>query len=177
MRRGTPAGTLAFPAALFAASLLLVAVAVRAPADERGVRVELELAGVLPMPEGPSGILVLREKGTDTILPLIVPDGRVFDPDGERGGGLLAKAVEALGGEVAEVEIERAQESAAGARVSIAQGPRRLDLHAAPSESIALAVAARAPIVTTRRVLDEAGLTMEDLARAHPRSGTAATRL
>jgi uncharacterized protein len=175
MSHAAPAGMIVLPLALFAGSLGLVATAVRAPAEDRSGRVELELAGVLPMPEGSAGVLVLREKGTDTILPLVVPDGRDFSE--ERRGALLGRAIEALGARVAEVEIERAEETASGARVKLAQGTRAVELRAVPSESIALAVAAGVPIVTTRRLMDEAGLTPEDLARVHGGSGSAPLRL
>jgi bifunctional DNase/RNase len=49
-----------------------------------------------------------------------------------------------------------------------------VELPARPSESVALAVAAGVPIVTTRRVLDESGISPEDLVEAHanPRAET-----
>jgi hypothetical protein len=171
-------GMLALPLLLFGGSLGVVAAAARAPAGRDGrPRVELELVGVLPVPEGPSGILVLREKGKRTLLPLLVPDGRRFSP-GASGGSLLDRAIAALGGRVAEVEIERAEETSAGARVRLSQSGRPLELQAAPSESVALAVSAGVPIVTSRRLLEEEGLAPEDLAKAHPRNGKgAATRL
>jgi hypothetical protein len=61
--------------------------------------------------------------------------------------------------------------------VRLAQGARRVELRARPSESVALAVAAGVPIVTTRRLLDEAGLTPEDLERAHAKARGDDTRL
>ncbi len=171
------AGMLALPLLLFGGSLALVATAARAPPRGASARVELELAGVLPLPESPGGLVILREKGKDTILPLLVPDGRNLMP-GAREGGLLGRAIEALGARVAEVEIERAEESPSGARVRLAQGGRRVELRAVPSESVALAIAAGIPIVTTRRLLDEEGLTPEDLVRAHARTrGRAVTRM
>ncbi len=171
-------GMLALPLLLFGGSLGVVAAAARGSAhhDARG-RVELELVGVLPVPEGSAGILVLREKGKQTILPLFVPDGRHFSP-GAGGGSLLDRAIAALGGRVAEVEIERAEETPEGARVRISQAGKPLELRAIPSESIALAVSAHVPIVASRRLLDEEGLTPEDLAKAHPRDRKGAdTRL
>jgi uncharacterized protein len=170
-------GMLALPLLLFGGSVGVVAAAARGAAHDGRARVELELVGVLPVPEGPAGILVLREKGRQTILPLFVPEGRRFSP-GAGGASLLDRAIAALGGRVAEVEIERAEETSAGARVRISQAGRPLELQAIPSESIALAVSARVPIVASRRLLDEEGLTPQDLAKARPsgRKG-AATRL
>ncbi len=158
------------PLALFVATVFAASAAARpAPRD----RVELELAGVLPMPEGSAGILVLREKGAETILPLVVPDGKRFAPGRAREPGLLRETIEALGGRVEEVELEQVEESTAGARVRMTRGAERIEIRAVPSESIALAVASGAPILTTRRLLDEAGLTRADLDRIHRAAGKA----
>jgi hypothetical protein len=165
-----PAGFL--PLALLAGSVAVAANATREPDGDPGARVELELAGVLPLPESSASILVLREKGADTILPLVVPslDAATTPPRHGRGtDGLLGRAIEALGGRVAEVEIDKAEETRAGARVRLSQGGRKVELRARPSESVALAVAAGVPIVTRRRLLQESGLTPEELARAHAR--------
>jgi uncharacterized protein len=157
----------ALPLAGLAASLLTAAAAQHSVVE----RIELEVAGLLPIGEGSSAILVLREKGARTILPLVIPAGGVGEGEGElRGPGLLGQAIEALGGRVAEVEIDRAEESRSGARVRLAQGERKLEIRGLPSESVALAISANVPILTSRRVLDEAGLTPEDLAKAHAKA-------
>jgi bifunctional DNase/RNase len=173
-------GLLSLPAAVVAGAVALTATAAHPPAPAPAPRVELEVAGVLPMPEGTASILVLREKGAKTLLPLLVPGSDVAGRQ-ERAeldaGGLLGQAIEALGGRVAEVEIDRAEESRSGARVRLAQGARRVELRARPSESVALAQAAGVPIVTTRRVLEESGVTPEDLARAHAKAKGADLRL
>ncbi len=174
MRRAAPAGHVVAPLALLlAAGVAAGAAAAAAHVGSRG-RVELELAGVLPMPDGSAGIAVLREKGTETILPIVVPDGkRLVRGAGREPGGLLRQAIDALGGRVAEVEIEAVDEASAGARVRLSRGRQRIELRAAPSDSIALAVATGAPIVTSRRLLDEAGLTPDDLARLHEKVANA----
>jgi bifunctional DNase/RNase len=170
------AGILALPAAALAGAVAL-ATSAPAPADAAGARVELEIAGVLPIPEGSGSILVLREKGARTLLPLVVPEAEASARGDAPGSALLGQAIEALGGRVSEVEIDRAEETRAGARVRLAQGARRVELRARPSESVALAVAAGVPIVTTRRLLDEAGLTPEDLERAHAKARPGNTRM
>jgi hypothetical protein len=167
---------LALPAAVLAGAVALTTTAAHPP-PQPAARVELEVAGVLPMPEGSASILVLREKGARTLLPLIVPNGDVSGRGEVEGGGLLGQAIEALGARVAEVEIDRAQETRTGARVRLAQGARHVELRARPSESVALALAAGVPIVTSRRVLQEAGLTPEDLARAHAKARNGDMRL
>ncbi len=163
----------AFPLAGLAAALLTAA-----GAQPKAERIELEVAGLLPMGEGSSAILVLREKGSTTLLPLVIPAAGVGDAAGElRGPGLLGRAIEALGGRVSEVEIERAEESRSGARVRLAQGERTLEIRGLPSESVALAISAKVPIVTSRRVLDEAGLTPDDLAKVHAKARRREKRL
>ena len=150
MANFTPAGMLAVPLVLLAGSLAPTAAPAPPAGDER---VELEVAGVLPMPEGTAGILVLREKGKETLLPLMVPDGRELAPDGPAEGGLLGRAIAALGARVAEVEIEQTEEIASGARVHLTQGDKQVDVRGVPSESVALALAAKAPIAA-RFILD-----------------------
>jgi hypothetical protein len=163
---------LALPVVLLGCSLA-VARASRSPNDAVPL-VELEVAGLLPLPEAPGGILVLREKGTETILAIPVPDGRTFLP-GAGGGGLLGRAIEALGASVSEVELERTEEAPNGTRVRLEQGGKKVELRSSPSESLPLAFARGAPIVTTRRLLDAEGLTPEDLTRAHAKARGAAT--
>ncbi len=164
MRHAAPAGFVAVPLALFVGTVFAASAAARSATRDR---VELEIAGVLPMPEGTAGIVILRAKGTETILPLVVPDGGRFSPGHPEEPGLLGETIEALGGRVAEVEIDKVEETPSGARVRLARGGERIEIRAAPSESIALAVASGVPIVTSRRLLDEAGLTAADLARVH----------
>jgi uncharacterized protein len=169
---------LAVPVA-FLVSLLALAVAAAQPARRAEPRVELEVAGVLPMPEGGACVLVLREKGKETILPVLVtgPDARELGGklEARRPTGLLAEAIAALGARVREVEIDAPEETGTSARVRLVQGGRDLELEARPSESVALAVAAGAPILTSRRVLDAGGLTGEDLARARTRRARGST--
>jgi bifunctional DNase/RNase len=168
MRHAAPAGFVAVPLAVFVGTVFAASAVARGALRDR---VELEVAGVLPMPEGSAGIVVLREKGTDTILPLVVPDGKRFAPGRTRDAGLLGAAIEALGGRVSEVELDAPEEATAGARIRLSRGRERIEVRAAPSDGIALAVAAGVPIVTSRRLLDEAGLTPGDLARIHGHGG------
>lgn len=178
MRHAAPAGFVVVPLAVFVGTVFAASAAGAASRAATRDRVELEVAGVLPMPEGTAGIVVLREKGKETILALVVPDGKRFAPGRARPSGLLRETIEALGGRVDEVQLDEVEETSSGARVRLTRGGERIEIRAAPSESIALAVAAGVPILTTRRLLDEAGLTPEDLARIHPRSGQpAAVRL
>ncbi|MGC3998398.1 MAG: DUF151 domain-containing protein [Anaeromyxobacter sp.] len=170
MLRALPAaaGTLALPLALAAALGGLVVRASAGPPPEG--RVELEVAGVLPLPEGQSCILVLRERGRSTLLPLVLarqdPEELRDQLRGHAPQGLAVEALLRLGAKVQEVELASADDSRDGARVRLAQGGRHVDVRARPGESVLLAVAAGAPIVTTRRLLLESGLEPEDLHKA-----------
>lgn len=172
MRRLEAAGILALPFTFTVTVALLFAVgALPRAAGAAPARVRLDVAGVLPLEESGASILVLRERGSRTILPVMVPGpGRELrrKVEGREPSSVLA-AIQALGGKVLEVEIASADEVAGGARIRVAQGARRVTLDGIPSESVALAVAAGAPIVTSRAVIDAAGLTPDDLARARER--------
>lgn len=169
-----PAGLLslaALAAVLAGIAALPARLSAEGPAAE--ARVELELAGVLPVTTGPGEgacILVLREKGARTILPLLLPDTSAqalqADLGARRTPGMLGEALRALGARVREVEIGAAEETVRAAHVRLRQGGRLLQVDGRPSEAVALALAAGAPILVTRRLLTEAGLTPEELARA-----------
>jgi uncharacterized protein len=166
------AGTISLPLAIATAiAVVLPAATAKPPRVARGDgRVELEVAAVLPLPEGPAGLVVLRDRATGTVLPLLVPDGEALGvgaPPSRAPEGLLGRALEALGARVREVELDAAEETSAGARVRLAQGAREVDVPARPSESLALAVASGVPIFTTRQLLAKAGLTPEELHAAH----------
>jgi bifunctional DNase/RNase len=162
-------GLLALPLLLVASGAFAVGAAREAgPSD----RVALEFAGVVPMEEEGASVLVLREKGAQTLLPLVVPaavareiEVRLRLGPAHAGRSLLDHTLEALGAKVVEVELETASETANGSTVRLAQGRRALELPARPSESLALAIRAGAPILARRRLLQDEGLAAEDLER------------
>jgi uncharacterized protein len=172
------------PFAFAAALLALVGVAARPVGGGADQRVAMEVAGVLPLQDEGASLVVLREKGAETILPVLVPGsaGRAVASQlrGNRSGApppdLLGGTISALGARVEEVEIETAMETAHGARVRLRQGGRALDLEGRPSEGIALAVGSGAPLLARRRLLDRDGLSREDLeqlrqAQRDPKAG------
>lgn len=161
-----------FTCLLFGAASLVPA----APRADRPELVRLEVVGVLPLESDSGSLLVLRDGERGTLLPIFVgrSEGAALEQRLRRGpsrrpgpADLLEHTISALGGRVAGVAIEGEQAALFRARVTLQQGERRLELEARPSDSVALAVAARAPIFATRQVLAEAGLTRQDLARLH----------
>jgi bifunctional DNase/RNase len=170
-------GFLAVP--LLLASAALVAAAPHSPAKEG---VEMEVLGVVPLESESSSLLVLRQKGAATVLPIFVGRGeataiqrRLAGDAASRPGAadLMERAIGALGGRVVRVEIEGMRATVFRARVTLEQAQRHVVVDARPSDSVALAMSARAPIFASREVLAEAGLTKEDLERMHklPDSG------
>jgi hypothetical protein len=165
------AGPISLHLAMAAAFGLALGVAGAKPPPARGDgRVELVVAGVLPLSEGPAGLVVLRDRASGTVLPLLVPDGEALGVGAQvrrAPEGLLGRALEALGARVREVELDAAEETSAGARVRLVQGLREVEVPARPSESLALALAAGVPIFTTRELLAKAGLTPAELHAVH----------
>jgi bifunctional DNase/RNase len=150
----------------------------RAAGGPDAEEVELELAGVMAVGGDGACLLVLREKGARTLLPLLLPgvNAQTLGADlrARRTPGMLGEALRALGARVRDVQIGAAVETVSAARVRLRQGARLLEVPSRPSEAVALAHSAGAPIRATRRLLAEAGLTPEEIERARrrgPRTG------
>jgi bifunctional DNase/RNase len=162
--------TLPFGLAVLVLALCATGVALAVPRD----LIELEVLGVVPLESDSGSILVLRQRGARTLLPIFIGRAEGDDIDGRikrrpatlgRGADLAHKSIEALGGKVTRVVIDGADGRQFRARVAVDQGQNHHDLEARPSDSVALALASRAPIYATRHVMSEAGLTEQDLAR------------
>ena len=173
-------GSVLVPATALSLSATLL-LSAGSPDPARPERVELEVLGVVPLESEGASLLVLREKHRDTMLPILVgrSEGAAIEvrlrrsPSPQPGAAdLLEHAISALGGEVLSIRLEPAREAIFQAHVTLAQGGRRYEVAGRPSDSIALAVSAHAPIFTTRDVLREAGVTKEDLERLSPRPGS-----
>ena len=171
MGRSSPRSRRAIPLAMSAALALGATTVAAAVASDL---VELEVLGVIPLESESSSLLVLRQKGGRTVLPVFVGRQEALDidlrlnqqdPERARRSDLLRRSIEALGGKVERVVIEGSHATAFHARVTLEQSGRRLDVDGRPSDSVALALASRAPIYAARALMSEAGLTGEDLAR------------
>ncbi len=159
-------------ACLFFIALGAMGAAVGATGD----LLEMEVLGVVPLESEATSILVLRQKGAHTLLPIFVGraegaeiDRRMKHGPAEHGhaADLLHHSIEALGGRVTRVVIEGAGGRPFHARVALDQGRTHHDVDARPSDSVSLALASRAPIFATRHVMAESGLTEQELAKVH----------
>ncbi|WP_242345457.1 bifunctional nuclease family protein [Anaeromyxobacter terrae] len=172
------AGTISLPIAVAAAVALALLTSAAPNKPAPAGRVELEVAATLPMPEGPAALVVLRDRASGTVLPLLVPDGEALGAGARLGRApesLLARALDALGARVRAVEIDAAEETSTGARVRLDQAGREVEVPARPSESIALALASGVPIFTNRQLLAKSGLTPDELRKAHAAMTTKAS--
>jgi bifunctional DNase/RNase len=158
--------------ALFATST--VSVHAHAVSGERPAnRVQLELAGVLPIGDGSATVIVLRSPGSRTILPMLLPGdaGRALASDLQthRAPALLGVTLRALGARVREVELQGSDEEVRGGRARVVQGQKEVEVEARAPELVALAAAIDAPIYIDRKLFEAAGLTPEDIDRARRR--------
>ena len=107
-------------------------------------------------------IVILKEKAGSAKLPIWIGTAEASAIAMEVQGrefqrplthDLLSTAVKALGGEIRKVEIASLKDTTYYARVMIQRGEELISIDARPSDSIALAVRAKAPIFAARELL------------------------
>jgi bifunctional DNase/RNase len=159
-------------AAAVAGGLLLSAAAVAAAPE--GEMVEMEVLGVLPLEDGQSSLLVLAQKDGQAVLTPVIglPEATAIEmalrhvkPPRPMTHDLLERVIGQLGGTVERVEIDGLKDSTFLATVRVKQGKRAHAIDARPSDSVALALRAGAPVFASRRVVEAAGLSRQDLER------------
>lgn len=85
-----------------------------------------------------------------------------FSPPRPMTHDLLMLIIPSLGGKVIKVTIDEIIDSTFFAKITIRRDEELLLIDARPSDSIALALRAEAPIYITRNILEEAGVFMKD---------------
>jgi bifunctional DNase/RNase len=140
--------------------------------------VEMEVMGVVPLGDGDANLLVLGRKDAESVLTMVIgrSEAAAIDSKLRRAApprpmthDLLGSAIDELGGKVERVEIFGYRDSIFLARVRVKQGARRLSLDARPSDSVALALRAGAPVYAARKVVEEQGISRADLDRLRRR--------
>jgi bifunctional DNase/RNase len=150
--------------------------------------IEMEVREVFPVPphEGNGGgnMVVLSEKGTDTIVPIFVGDTEAIAiklrldrvaPPRPLTHDLLEKVIHTLGAKVTKIYIDDMRDSIYLGRIFLEYGDKSLELDARPSDSIALAVGSEAPIFAARKVVERAGFSRKDLEKGPTRTSEKAT--
>lgn len=115
-------------------------------------------------------LVVLQTKDDDRYLPIWIgpfeADAIAMELQGMEtprpmSHDLLKSSIETLGARVARVVVVALRQDTFYANVILAQDGKELVLDARPSDSIALAVRARAPIFVDSSVLDRAGISKQ----------------
>jgi bifunctional DNase/RNase len=130
----------------------------RIPVDIVGVRVEL-----------PSNtpIVLLRERSGNRYLPIWIgaPEAQAIasalegvDPPRPQTHDLLRMIVEVLGAKVERVDVVELRDLVYYAEVVVTRSGDLFRLSSRPSDAIALAVRAKAPVFVTSQVLADAGI-------------------
>jgi uncharacterized protein len=142
---------------------------------------EMEVMAVVPLADGEANLLVLARKDAESVLTMVIgrPEAAAIDsklrratPPRPMTHDLLGSAIGELGGKVERVEIVGFRDSIFLARVRVRQGARTLSLDARPSDSVALALRAGAPIYAARKVVEEQGISRAELEKMRRRGET-----
>jgi len=171
---------LAFPAVLASGAALVLAGDAGTRAAPPGPDLlEMEVLGVVPLQDGEANLLVLGRKDAEAVLTMVIGraeavaiDSRLHHaapPPRPMTHDLLGRAIGELGGKVERVEIDAYRDSVFLAKVRVRQGDRSLSLDARPSDSVALALRAGAPIYAARKVVDDQGISRAELERMRKR--------
>ncbi|PTL80762.1 bifunctional nuclease family protein [Vitiosangium sp. GDMCC 1.1324] len=134
--------------------------------------IELEVRDVIPLVEAQTHAVVLTTPDGAMVLPIFVDESAAvaiafrlahLHPPQPLSQDLLGSVVTELGARVVEVRIDDLRDDIYVGRIFLEQGKRKVALEARPSDSIAMALDGQARIMVTRKVLDEAGITREEI--------------
>ncbi|WP_395844187.1 bifunctional nuclease family protein [Archangium violaceum] len=134
--------------------------------------VELEVRDVIPLAEAQTHAVVLTTSDGAMVLPIFVDESAAvaiafrlahLRPPQPLSQDLLGSMVTELGAKVTEVRIDDLRDDIYTGRIFLEQGKRKVTLDARPSDSIAMALDGQARIMVTRKVLDEAGISRDEI--------------
>ncbi|MGZ3478908.1 MAG: bifunctional nuclease family protein [Myxococcaceae bacterium] len=134
--------------------------------------VQMEVKDVVPLKELKQHAVVLISKEDGTVLPLFVDETAAVAIAFRLMGrptphplahDLLDRLVPSLGGKLTEVRIDGLKNHIYSSHVFIQQANRQLVIEARPSDAVAMALAAKVPVYTTRQVMAEGGITRAEI--------------
>lgn len=133
--------------------------------------VEMKIFGLVLDEKSQTPILVLKDPTAELVLPIWIGAmeamaislalNQVSFPR-PMTHDLLLSSIRALGGAVLRVEVTSIEEGTFFAEIVVDQGGELRRIDSRPSDAIALAVRAEAPVFVARAVLDEAGTKTHD---------------
>ena len=113
-------------------------------------------------------VIVLKEREGARYLPVVIGIAEVnaiklklsgIDPPRPLTHDLLLRSIEGLGARLKEIHIDKLENNTFHAKlVLVRNGSAEVQIDARPSDSVALALRAGAPIYAAESVLDEAGV-------------------
>jgi uncharacterized protein len=127
--------------------------------------VEMEVLRVASANNQP--VVILRSQAERKLLPIWIGEAEANAIQMRLAGrkpprplthDLLDRVVAQLGARIVRVHVEDLRDNVFYGRLFLKHGTKEVDIDARPSDCIALAVGARAPVVVARRVLDAAGV-------------------
>lgn len=151
------------PSQLAVALSVLLAASRASGAEKEDAFVEVTVRAVVPTEQGHAVVLAPKE---GKVLPVFVGpcEANAIQMRLDRQTGprpltheLLDNVVKALGARVVKIEIDDLRSNTFLGRIYLAQGDKTIQIDARPSDSIALALGAGAPIKVARKVLEKAG--------------------
>lgn len=134
--------------------------------------IELQVRDVVPLMEAQAHAVVLTTADGLLVLPIFVDESAAvaiafrlahLAPPQPLAQDLLGSVVTELGGKVIEVRIDDLRDDIYFGRVFLEQGKRKVTLDARPSDSIAMALDGKARIMVTRKVLDQAAISKDEI--------------
>ena len=131
-------------------------------------RIQLALSRIKIDENRNEQVIVLREQEGSRMLPVVIGISEVnaiklklsgVEPPRPLTHDLLLKTIEGLGGKLKEVVIDQLENNTFFAKLIISHnGKGEIQIDARPSDSIAVALRADAPIFISEEILDQAGL-------------------
>ncbi len=144
------------------------------------MQIEMQVSGLTIDPVNNAPIVVLREKEGERILPIwigvIEASSIAFELEQVKLArpmthDLLRGTIESLGGRVERVSVVDLRENTYYALISITREGHTIEIDARPSDAIALALRAKAPILCAAKVLEEAHVRQAATERAGAEAG------
>ena len=136
---------------------------------------EAEILAILASPEGP--VLMLTSQERETMLPIFINMSQAMAIELRREGrdfmrplthDLVEDMMDQLDGDIAKVQIDALRQGTFYATIFLIGPDQVFEIDARPSDAVALAAGREIPIYVADSVLDEAGMTDEDIRHMPP---------
>jgi uncharacterized protein len=134
--------------------------------------VRMEVKDVVPLKELKQHAVVLVAREDGSVLPLFVDETAAVAIAFRLIGhptphplaqDLLDRIVPSLGGQLTEVRIDDVKDHVYTSHVVIRRASQEIVLEARPSDAVAMALSAKAPVYVSRKVMSEAGISRAEI--------------